>query len=596
MPRSQRGTSTSLDWRGLVARRVALTVALLGPISSLASWWAQAPHGPEVAVIVRAAQGDGRDVAADVTAVGGHVTRLIGVVHGVLAEVPVEAVPRLRQTPGIIDVSADGSVRLAATSAYDPSTDAGSLYNTTLMTGAQAYWSAGYTGRGIDVAVIDSGVAPVQGLATNGKVVLGPDLSFDSQAPNLRYLDAFGHGTHISGIIAGRDSAAVSGHYAGDSADFIGMAPDARIVSVKVADSRGVTDVSQVLAGIDWVVQHHADPGLNIRVLNLSFGTDSLQSYLLDPLSFAVESAWHAGVVVVASSGNAGFASKGVQDPASNPYLIAVGAADTQGTVATGDDTVASFSSNGNGARNPDLVAPGIHMASLRVPNSFIDTTYPSAVVGNRFFRGSGTSQAAAVVSGAAALLLSQRPGLTPDQVKSLLTGTATKLSGQSGAAQGSGELNLRKTLTAATPLLALQLYVDSTGVGTMEGSRGSVHLSMGGAVLQGEQDVFGHGVNTSILASLLSTGTACVGGVFNGVAWTGQGWASNTWSSNTWSNNTWSSNTWSSNTWSGQSWSSNTWSSNTWSSNTWSSNTWSSNTWSSNTWSSNTWSSAAWS
>ena len=587
MARSQRGTRLpfTLNWRALIARRTAFAIALVTPMWSLMGAWQHAAATAEISVVVRAASGDGSAVAAEVTAAGGHVTRILSVVHGVAARIPASAVATLEGMPGIVGVTRDGAVKLTAASGYDPTADTGSIYNTTLLSGAQSYWNAGYTGRGIDVAVIDTGAVPVNGLSASGKLLYGPDLSFDSQAPNLRYLDGFGHGTHIAGIIAGRDNAAVSGHYAGDSADFIGMAPDARVISIKVADSLGNSDVSQVLAAIDWVVQHHADPGLNIRVLNLSFGTDSYQSYLLDPLSFAVEQAWHSGVVVVAASGNAGFAAQGVEDPASNPYLIAVGAADTHGTNSTSDDTVAGFSSTGNGSRNPDMVAPGIHMESLRDPNSYIDSTYPSGYITSRFFRGSGTSQAAAVVSGAAALVLQQHPGATPDQVKSMLTTTATRLSGQNSSAQGAGELNLSKTLTAPVPLLAAQVYVASTGLGTMEGSRGSVHLTMNGAVLQGEKDIFGHGVSTSLLASLLKSGTAWVGGVFNGNTWTGSGWSSNTWSTATWSSNTWSSNTWSSNTWS----------SNTWSSNTWSSNTWSSNTWSSNTWSSNTWSSASW-
>ena len=587
MARSQRGTTITFSWRDMALRRLMAVAALAGPLSSLFGAWQQTAPGPSLTVIVRAAQGDGSVVAARVTAAGGRVERVLGVVHGVLAEVPANAVARLRQTPGIIDVSPDGAVQLAAaTPVYNPLTDTGSIYNTTLMTGAQAYWNAGYTGKGIDVAVIDSGAARVNGLSASGKVLDGPDLSFDSQAPNLHDQDGFGHGTHISGIIAGRDAAAVAGRYAGDNTDFIGMAPDSRIISLKVADSHGITDVSQVLAAIDWVVQHHADPGLNIRVLNLSFGTDSYQSYLLDPLSYAVETAWHAGIVVVAATGNAGWKSSGVVDPSLNPYVIAVGAADTHGTNSLADDTVASFSSVGDGSRNPDLVAPGIHMESLRDPNSSIDALYPGGVINSRFFRGSGTSQATAVVSGAAALLLQQHPQLTPDQVKAMLTATATPLAGQPATAQGAGELDLNNTLRATPPLLAVQLYVHSSGLGTLEGARGTVHLGWGGVQLQGERDIFGHAVSTSLLASLLSSGTAWVGGVFNGVAWTGAGWVGSQWATTAWSSNSWSSN----------SWSSNSWSSNSWSSNSWSSNSWSSNSWSNNSWSSNSGSSAAWS
>ena len=131
--------------------------------------------------------------------------------------------------------------------------------------------------------------------------------------------------------------------YAGDTSDFLGVAPDARIVNVKVADESGAVDVSQVLAGIDWVVQHRNDSRLNIRVLNLSFGTNSLQSYILDPLAFAAEIAWKSGIVVVASAGNNGAASNGLSDPAYDPFLIAVGAADTQGSLNMANHTVAAL-------------------------------------------------------------------------------------------------------------------------------------------------------------------------------------------------------------------------------------------------------------
>ena len=160
-------------------------------------------------------------------------------------------------------------------SGYDAATDMNSMYNTTQYTGAQAWWSAGFTGAGVDVAIIDTGVSPVEGLSDPGKIVHGPDLSFESQSESFRNLDTNGHGTFMAGIIAGRGSGAVSGSYAGDSTNFLGVAPDARILSVKVGVADGGVDVSQVIAAIDWVVQHRNDNGMNIRVLNLSFGTDS---------------------------------------------------------------------------------------------------------------------------------------------------------------------------------------------------------------------------------------------------------------------------------------------------------------------------------
>src|SRR5207249_8201900 len=169
----------------------------------------------------------------------------------------------------------------------------------------------------------------------------------------------------MAGIIGGRAGAAVSGSYAGDQSNFLGMAPDAKIISMKVADAHGASDVSQVIAAIDWVVQHKNDSGLNIKVLNLSYGTNSTQAAALDPLAFAAEVAWQKGIVVVAAAGNAGFAvgkkAPGLTDPAYDPFVVAVGAVDNKGTADRADDLVAEFSSSSSGGkdRNPDLVAPG---------------------------------------------------------------------------------------------------------------------------------------------------------------------------------------------------------------------------------------------
>ena len=198
------------------------------------------------------------------------------------------------------------------------------------------------------------------------------------------------------------------------------MAPGAKIISLKVAAADGATDVSQVIAAIDWVVAHRNDPGLNIRVLNLSFGTDSTQTRGLDPLSYAVEQAWSKGIVVVVAAGNDGFAANRLTMPAANPYVIAVGAADAKGTEIRADDVVADFSNRGNAARHADLLAAGRSVVSLRDPGSYIDTTYPDrparhrADPAQRFFRGSGTSQAAAVVSGAGGAAAAAAPDPHP--------------------------------------------------------------------------------------------------------------------------------------------------------------------------------------
>jgi serine protease AprX len=413
------------------------------------------------------------------------------------------------------------------------------MYSTTVMTGAQEYWQRGYTGSGVDVAVIDTGVVPVNGLGIRGKVCDGPDFSLESRSRNLTHLDTYGHGTHVAGIIAGRDAAAVPGRYAGDSADFIGMAPDARIISLKVADAQGSTDVTQVIAAIDWVIVHHHDPGMNIRVLNLSFATDSYQSYVLDPLAHAAEEAWKAGIVVVGAVGDTGWKT-GVTDPAVDPYVIGVGAVDTHGTTTHVGHTVATFSAGGDGSRTPDLVAPGTHIESLRDPGSYVDVTYPGGLLDARFFRGTGTEQATAVASGAAALVISQHPELTPDQVKALLMSSATPLAGQPRSLQGAGELNLRGALTTLTRV-AVQQYTPSTGSGSIAGARGSAHVSRNGVILQGQTDIMGNPLPTGQPAFVPSNGTAGAGAVFfNGVRWTGAGWAGGSWSEGSWSSNVW--------------------------------------------------------
>jgi subtilisin family serine protease len=575
-----------------VAVLAVVVVAMLPPVAGSAG---SAADGRPVGVIVQAEPGAVRAAARLVQDLGGRVGRQLKVINGFSASVPASQVEQLRGSPGVQAVTENEPVRMQA-AAYAPTTDAGSLYNTTLATGAQAYWKAGYTGKGIDVAVIDTGTAPVPGLAGTGKLVNGPDLSFESQAPNLRYLDTYGHGTHMAGIIAGRGDAAVAGRYAGDTTNFLGMAPDARIVSVKVADSMGAADVSQVIAAIDWVVQNKTTGGLNIRVLNLSFGTNTNHPYTIDPLCHAVEAAWRKGITVVAATGNAGYymtpGGPGLTSPARDPYVLSVGATDNMRTLSTSDDRVASFSSSGvvavGGTKNPDLVAPGKSIISLGVPGSFIDQTYgwAGAVTGG-YMRGSGTSQATAVVSGAAALVLQKHPTWTNNQVKALLTMTARPLMAGTltAAAQGKGTLDLAKALST-TSVTASYRYTDSSGAGSLDGARGTARLVDNGVVLNGEKDIFGDAVSTATLASKRTAGTAWTGGTWNGRMWSGSSFSGSNWTATTWTGRMWSGRMWSSVDFSGRMWSGRMWSAGTWTGRMWSGTHWSGNTWSSAGWS----------
>jgi serine protease AprX len=450
------------------------------------------------------------------------------------------------------------------------------------------------TGQGIGVALVDSGIAPVKGLSQAGKVVNGPDLSIESQAANLRNQDTFGHGTHMAGIIAGRDPEVPVGRE-NDAKYFVGVAPDARLVNLRVAAADGAVDASQVIAAIDWAVTHRNDAGLNIRVINLSFGTDSLQDPKYDPLSYAVEAAWRAGIVVVVSVGNDGPTDTRVGNPALNPYIIAVGGSDTAGSLARNDDTIGTFSTRGNAARHADLVAPGRSLVSLRDPGAFVDVNYPEGRVGDttgRFFKGSGTSQAAAVVSGAAALLLQQRPTLTPDQVKKLLTSTATPMTGVDAIAQGAGQLNLDAASKAAIPATATQSFTKALGTGTLEDARGTAHIadSETGVELTGERDIMGKAWSPATWTVASAAGKAWTGGTWNGNTWAGADWTGTSWATKTWSTTGWTARTWSGSTWTARTWSSAGWTGSTWSARTWSARTWSARTWSGSYWASRTW------
>ena len=410
--------------------------------------------------------------------------------------------------------------------------------------GADAYWADGLTGEGVDIALIDSGVVPVTGLDGEGKVLNGPDLSFEGDAAQARYLDSYGHGTHLAGIIAGQDPHANGAARRPDR--FLGVAPDARLVSIKVADASGASDISQIIAAIDWVVEHRDADGLNIRVLNLSFGTSTKQPYEIDPLAYAVEKAWEAGIFVVVAAGNDGSASGRLANPAYDPYVLAVGAQDTKNTPSRSDDYVPDWSSRGDGKRNPDIVAPGRSIVSLRVPGSFVDSEVPGARVGQRYFRGSGSSQAAAVVSGAAALVIQQRPDITPDQLKGLLTATAQRVSAADPRAQGHGALALEEVFATPTPQ-TVQTWPRSTGTGHFD------------------SDLTPDGTNGAP-----SGESGWSGGMWNGSSWTGGSWTGSTWTGSSWTGSSWTGSKWTGSSWTGSSWTGSKWNGSSWTGSSW--------------------------
>jgi len=319
----------------------------------------------------------------------------------------------------------------------------------------------GPAGEGVTVAVLDSGVATNTDLAAS-RVVGWKDFVNGQPVP---YDDA-GHGTYVAGLIAGDGTASLpleDGGFA--TVQFRGVAPAADIVGIKVLDEVGQGRTSTMIAGIAWAIAHK--DAYDIRVLNLSIGGNPVSSFTRDPVARAVEAAWQSGITVVCAAGNEGdFGAGGVLSPGNDPFVITVGATDTQQTADVTDDVVADYSSVGptlfDEVAKPDLVAPGNRLISLRTQGSYIDTTYPGNVIPladfaptapagteSNYLKLSGTSTSAPVVAGAAALMIGKDPSLTPDDVKVRLMGTADHVADASVHQQGAGTLDVDGALAA---------------------------------------------------------------------------------------------------------------------------------------------------
>jgi serine protease AprX len=417
---------------GLVALAVAFSMTGAPGVGSLSG--GASPQGagaaatPELRAIARDTASRRVDVivqfrsgvAADlgrsaVLANGGRVTRELGLIHGVVANMPAGAAVALADRTEVRAVSINA--RVEKSGVIDP-TRLRTSFNQSLR--ADRAWAQGATGKGVGVAIIDTGIAGdlpdfrVSQTDKTSRVVASAIVNPAADDAG----DTFGHGTHIAGIIAGNGT----NRDAGDplAGAYAGVAPDANLISIKADDGQGYATVADVIDGLQFAVDFKAD--YNIRVVNLSLRSTEAQSYRTDPLNAAVEQAWFAGIVVVAAAGNEGNAPGAVSyAPANDPYVITVGGVDDKGTKDIADDQLAPWSSRGttqDGFAKPDVVAPGARIVSTLAPNAKYAELCPSCVTDGAYFRVGGTSMAAAVVSGEVATLLQTRPDLTPNQVK----------------------------------------------------------------------------------------------------------------------------------------------------------------------------------
>ncbi len=442
-----------------VATSLKISVSVLGIVAFAASSFAEPPPKIDPPANRRAARGVGSsrvivsvavpgslpDVAAAIEHGGGRLRRTLRIINAYVADVPNPALNGLAHNPHVTHIALDRLV-------------AGTVERTGATIGSTAVrQELGYDGSGIGVAVIDSGVTPWHDDLAGGGSLQRVDRFVDFVNSSVTAYDDYGHGTHVAGIIAGNG--------ADSNLRRSGIAPNARLIVLKVLDSAGHGRISDVIAALDYVVDNKS--ALNIRIVNLSVATGVYESYDSDPLTRAAQRAVAAGVVVVAAAGNYGHDQRGhrmyggITAPGNAPWVLTVGASSHMGTADRSDDRIATFSSRGPTAidsrAKPDLVAPGVGIESLSDPNSafyttqapyLLEGTVPTAYL--PYLSQSGTSMSAPVVSGTVALMLQANPSLTPNQVKAILQYTAEVKPRYDPLTEGAGFLNAKGAVDLA--------------------------------------------------------------------------------------------------------------------------------------------------
>jgi serine protease AprX len=496
---------------------------------------ALAKTGPSIASGKNSAAGaratdDNRDrvkKAQDVLSSTQEVRRSLSIVGGASGTLRGSEIVGLSRAPLIERVVRDQTFNVSweDEDAASAVTEAGIL----AVNAPLAWTSQGASGKGIGVAVIDSGVADHPDLA--GRIVARVDFTGEQSTG-----DPGGHGTHVAGLIAG-DGTASHGMWTG-------VAPQANIVSVRVIDANGHATLSTIFAGMQWVLANRVT--YNIKVVNMSFGAPALSGYQNDLLASAAEMLYFAGLTVVVSAGNSGPGASTITSPATDPFVIAVGADDDNGTAGRGDDSVALWSSRGptafDGIVKPDLIAPGRKMIGLRSAGSAIDTAYPDRRVtapgaeNAQYFTMSGTSMAAPVVAGVAALYLERNAQTNPLLVKRQLVGTAHPLIGVPPASQGGGVVDAFAALTTPAPWTGYTFYPASTAFAQQ------VYAKLYGQPITWRDPSFHGGVDS------------------RGVKWTDITWDNITWDDITWEDITWEAFSWLDVTWEDITWEDITW------------------------------------
>lgn len=550
---------TALPAPRRTAALLALALATTG-LSTVTASGAGA-QAPLVDVVVTSASTGVSGVAEAVRAAGGVVRDALPLAGGVSAQLPSDAVLAPAFT-----VAGNTPITLASKKV------AGSTREATAVREALGLGLPQGEGAGIRVAVIDTGIAPSADFGTR---LTHYDVSGSWEPGESR--DPYGHGTFVAGVAAGNGSAS-GGTYAG-------VAPGADVLDIRVSDEAGATDLITVLRGLEKAAELDAD------VVNLSMSSGSRLPYQIDPLTVALDRLWASGVVVVVPTGNDGPHAASVTSPGSDPTLLTVGALDEKLTADRSDDDVPQFSGRGpapQGVTKPDLVAPGQSLVSLRSPGSTVDQQNPSARVDEAYFRGSGTSFATSAVAGAAALMLAERPDLTPGQVKALVRGTAYGAKALRDANDaGAGGLDLAAALAAPAPDVA----EDAVDGGPPAGDEAAWE-----AFLQALMD--GDRAAAANSWSQLSPAAH---------KWAANSWSAHKWGAHKWGAHKWGTDGWSAHKWAGadataEEWESRYWAAHKWAAHKWAAHKWAGNSdwvahkWAAHKWAAHKWAASRWS
>jgi serine protease AprX len=529
------------------------------------------PGGGSSTYIVSAPAGPLSLVVGAVTSVGASVGTTMAFDDAVTTQLNPFEVTLLQAIPGIA-VTPDITVNVQGSPGHSGS----DVFSQ--QSGADQLWAQGNNGAGVNVAVLDTGIADLPDFA--GRLVDGVDLS----GGNNPFQDSYGHGTFVAGLVAG-NGASSGGRY-------VGEAPGAGLVSVKVAGASGQTDLATVIQGVGWTIANQWQD--NITVLNMSLGYLPIESTSVDPLDQAVEKAWESGITVVASAGNSGPGNGTVLSPGDDPLALTVGSVDDGGRTNPATDTMTTFSSvgptNPDGWYKPDLVTSGRSVVSLRDPGSTIDTEYPTARVGSANFVGSGTSFSAAIVSGAAALLLAADPAYSPNAVKGTLLATTNPGPVGNPFVDGHGILNVARAVGSAPMVLTQPLL----GIKVAMGANVSLEWS-GAASSWNDVNWSGSAWNGSAWNGSAWNGSAWNGSAWNGSAWNGSAWNGSAWNTADWTGSAWNGSAWNGSAWNGSAWNGSAWNGSAWNGSAWNGSAWNGSAWNGSAWNGSAWNGSAW-